>query len=70
MDKFNDLVRKKLLHNYHDAFYKLFRLPLDYIAPDNKTFTICGKAHCNALCARIMESEQGSSCCALQTHRS
>ena len=67
MDKFNDLSRKKLLHNYHDAFYKLFRLPLDYIAPDNKTFTICGKAHCNALCARIMESEQGSSCCALQT---
>ena len=64
MDKFNDLVRKKLLHNYHDAFYKLFHLPLDFMAPDNKTFTICGKSHCNALCARIMESEQGSNLCA------
>lgn len=70
MDKFYDLTRKKVLHNYHDTFYKLFRLPLDYIAPDNKTFTICGRSHCNALCARIMESEQGSNRCAMQTaHR-
>ena len=64
MDKINDLARKKLLHNYHKAFYKLFHLPLDFMAPDNKTFTICGKAHCNALCARIMESEQGAARCA------
>ena len=64
MDKFNDLARKKLLHNYHDAFYKLFHLPLDFMAPDNTTFTICGKSHCNALCARIMENEHGAARCA------
>ena len=69
MAQTGDIAGKKLLHNYHEAFYKLFHLPLDYLAPDNRNFTICGKAHCNALCAKIMESETGAALCATLTRQ-
>ena len=39
----SDLAEKKILHLYHSAFYKLFHVPLDWIKPNNKTFTVCGK---------------------------
>lgn len=59
-----DITEKKLLHDYHSAFYKLFHVPLDWVGPNLKTFTICGKEHCNPLCLRIMASEQGAELCA------
>lgn len=59
-----DITEKKLLHNYHSAFYKLFHVPLDWVGPNMRTFTICGKEHCNPLCLRIMASEQGAKLCA------
>ena len=40
-----EISDKALLYKYHDAFYKIFHLPLDWIPPDNRTFTVCGKAH-------------------------
>ena len=58
-----EISDKALLYKYHDAFYKIFHQPLDWIPPDNRTFTVCGKAHCNALCSRIMESEEGAQHC-------
>ena len=58
-----EIADKTLLLKYHQAFYKLFHLPLDWMPPDNRTFTVCGKAHCNALCARIMESKEGALHC-------
>ena len=64
MTQTGDITGKKLLHNYHEAFYKLFHLPLDFLAPDNRAFTICGKSHCNALCTKIMENETGAALCA------
>jgi len=57
------LSEKAFLFNYHDAFYKIFQLPLDWVPPDNRTFTVCGKSHCNALCCRIMESPEGAALC-------
>ena len=59
----DELSEKAFLFNYHEAFYKLFHLPLDWIPPDNQTFTVCGKSHCNALCCCIMESEEGARLC-------
>ncbi|MBR4221360.1 MAG: PocR ligand-binding domain-containing protein [Victivallales bacterium] len=58
-----ELSEKAFLFDYHDAFYKIFHLPLDWIPTDNSTFTICGKSHCNALCNCIMESEEGMRLC-------
>ncbi len=63
MEQFNKLYEKKLLHNYHDAFFKLFRIPLDWIPPDNRTFTLKGNLHCNGLCAKIMASPEGAEKC-------
>lgn len=59
-----DITGKKLLHNCHEAFYKLFHLPLDFIDPANRSFTICGKSHCNSLCVKIMENSTGAALCA------
>ncbi len=59
-----DITEKKLLHDYHAAFYKLFHVPLDWVGPNMRTFTICGKEHCNPLCLRIMASQQGARLCA------
>ena len=59
----NDLREKAFLFNYHEAFYKIFLLPLDWIPTDNSTFTVCGRAHCNSLCCQIMESEEGGCLC-------
>lgn len=64
-----DLSEKALLFNYHEAFYKIFHLPLDWMTPDNKTFTVCGKSHCNALCCCIMESEEGARLCRALTEK-
>ena len=58
-----DITEKKLLYNYHSAFYKLFHVPLDWVGPNLRTFTICGKEHCNPLCQLIMDTEQGASLC-------
>ena len=63
VDQEQKLQEKTLLYKYHQVFYKIFKLPLDWMPPDNQTFTICGKAHCNALCTRIMESDIGAKCC-------
>ena len=65
-----DITEKKLLHNYHSAFYKLFHLPLDWVKPNLHNFTICGKEHCNPLCLRIMGSEEGAKLCADLERRS
>lgn len=62
-DRF-EITEKKFLHDYHTAFYKLLRLPLDWVNADSKNYTICGREHCNALCARIMEDPIGSERCA------
>ena len=59
----DDLREKAFLFNYHEAFYKIFHLPLDWIPTDNSTFTVCGRAHCNSLCCQIMESEEGVRLC-------
>ena len=59
----DDLREKAFLFNYHEAFYKIFHLPLDWIPTDNSTFTVCGRAHCNSLCCRIMESVEGVRLC-------
>lgn len=59
-----DITEKKLLHNYHSAFYKLFHVPLDWVGPNLRTFTICGREHCNPLCLRILDNEQGAQLCA------
>ncbi len=64
----NGIAEKKLLHDYHAAFYKLFHLPLDWLKPDDRAFTVCGKEHCNALCARIMEAPTGARKCAALAH--
>lgn len=61
---FFNITEKKLLHNYHSAFYKLFHVPLDWVGPDLHTFTICGKEHCNPLCLRILASKEGAKLCA------
>lgn len=58
-----DLSEKKILHLYHSAFYKLFHIPFDWIKPNNKTFTVCGKEHCHPLCSRIMEHSKGARKC-------
>lgn len=58
-----ELSNAAFLHRFHEVFYTIFHLPLDWIPPDNRTFTVCGKSHCNALCSRIMESETGAQCC-------
>ncbi len=58
-----DLSEKKLLHLYHSAFFKLFHIPLDWVKPNNKTFTVCGKEHCHPLCACLMEHEAGVRMC-------
>lgn len=63
MQDFNKLYEKTLLHNYHEAFFKLFRIPLDWISPDNRTFTLCGSSHCNGLCAKIMADPDGAEKC-------
>lgn len=59
-----DITEKRLLHNYHSAFYKLFHVPLDWVGPNLRTFTICGKEHCNPLCLRILASQKGAKLCA------
>ncbi len=59
----DELSEKAFLFNYHEVFYKIFRLPLDWMTPDNQTFTVCGKSHCNALCCCIMETEEGARLC-------
>lgn len=59
-----DITEKKLLHNYHSAFYKLFHVPLDWVGPNLRTFTICGREHCNPLCLRILDSQEGAKLCA------
>ncbi|OQA80664.1 MAG: HTH-type transcriptional activator RhaS [Lentisphaerae bacterium ADurb.Bin242] len=58
-----DLSEKKLLYLYHSAFFKLFHIPLDWVKPNNKTFTVCGKEHCHPLCACIMEHAAGARLC-------
>ena len=68
MEQKNDRVyEKRILHDYHEAFYKLFRIPLDYLPLSNSTFTICGMSHCNALCTKIMSSPEGAARCAMMT---
>ena len=64
----NDLSQKKLLHCYHSAFFKLFHIPLDWILPDNKNFTVCGQDHCNPLCIKIMGSVEGNKLCSRKTN--
>ncbi|MBE6389942.1 MAG: helix-turn-helix domain-containing protein [Lentisphaerae bacterium] len=68
MYSMNDLSQKKLLHHYHSAFFKLFHIPLDWILPDNKTFTVCGQEHCNSLCIKIMGCIEGNKMCNRQTN--
>lgn len=58
-----EILQAAFLHKYHEIFFKIFHLPLDWVPPDNRTFTVCGKAHCNALCSRIMESKTGAKYC-------
>ena len=58
-----DMAAKKILHEYHSAFYKIFKIPLDWVGEDNSTFTICGQGHCNPLCERIMASAAGKTLC-------
>lgn len=36
-----ELSAKKILQQYHNAFYKLFHVPLDWIDQRNRTFTLC-----------------------------
>ena len=67
MGSINDLSQKKLLHLYHSAFFKLFHIPLDWIQPNDETFSVCGQDHCNPLCFKIMSSVEGSKMCARQT---
>lgn len=67
MGNISDLSKKKLLHLYHSAFFKLFHIPLDWIQPDDKTFSVCGQDHCNPLCFKIMSSVEGNKMCARQT---
>ncbi len=59
----DQLTSKRLLYDYHAAFYKLMHLPLDWMPPTDRTFTVCGKEHCNPLCARIMETFEGATLC-------
>lgn len=68
MYSMNDLSQKKLLHHYHSAFFKLFHIPLDWILPDNKTFTVCGQDHCHPLCIKIMGCIEGNKLCNRQTN--
>ena len=69
MGSISDLSKKKLLHLYHSAFFKLCHIPLDWIQPDDKTFSVCGQDHCNPLCFKIMSSIEGSKMCARQTRQ-
>lgn len=63
MDKNFKIAEKRFLHQYHAAFYKLFHLPLDWLQEDANNWTLCGKAHCNPLCVRIMEHPEGVAMC-------
>lgn len=63
-----DLSQKKLLHLYHSAFFKLFHIPLDWILPDDRNFTLCGHEHCNPLCVKIMGTVEGAKLCRRQTN--
>lgn len=68
MHPMNDLSQKKLLHRCHSAFFKLFHIPLDWVRPNNSTFTVCGQEHCNPLCVKIMGSIEGNKLCNRQTN--
>ena len=59
----HDISDKRLLLEYHKAFYKLLHLPLDWMPPDNRTFTVCGLSHVNPLCIRMMECPEGIQHC-------
>ena len=63
MKKTQEITDKKLLFDYHTAFYKLFHIPLDWSGENQRNLTICGKEHCNPLCVRIMEHEAGAALC-------
>ena len=63
MKKKQEITDKKILFDYHSAFYKLFHIPLDWSGENLRNMTICGKEHCNPLCVRIMEHEKGAELC-------
>ncbi len=58
-----ELSAKKILQQYHNAFYKLFHVPLDWIDQRNRTFTLCSNEHCHPLCRKIMEHRHGRESC-------
>lgn len=58
-----DMSTKKILHEYHDVFYKLLGIPFDWVCEDYTKFTVCGYAHCNPLCRRIHSSKEGKAMC-------
>ena len=58
-----ELSAKKILQQYHSAFYKLFHVPLDWIDQRNRTFTLCSNEHCHPLCRKIMEHRHGRESC-------
>lgn len=58
---------KKILQQYHEVFYKLFQVPLDWINVDNQIFTLCSNEHCHPLCRKIMDYEEGRAACGKMT---
>ena len=58
-----ELSAKKILQQYHNAFYKLFHVPLDWIDQKNRTFTLCSNEHCHPLCRKIMDHRHGRESC-------
>lgn len=59
-----DIATKKILHQYHAAIYRLLRIPLDWITPDHREFTLCGMDHCHPLCQKIIRHPLGKAACA------
>ncbi len=63
-----ELAAKQILQQYHEVFYKLFQVPLDWVGLDNRTFTLCSNEHCHPLCRKIMEHEKGRKACEKMTN--
>jgi len=68
MEDDKEITEKELLLDYHEAFFKLCHVPLDWTTKDLREFTICGKEHCNPLCVRVMEQEEGGCLCKKMSH--
>lgn len=64
LDKQQKDDKKNIFLEFHRIFFKIFHLPIDWITPDDRSFTVCGMLNCNQLCIRMQQSKKGAECCA------